>query len=123
MLIVDAGFACCSHEITGPLSGKQHSRRPSTVERALPAMRQEIRPSLLLVTIVALIAAIVAPRHPATASTATTAATPVPTLDGDAAIGSVDLAGQWSFTPAGRATTSITVPGGGWYKQGFTDVS
>ncbi|MDX8031415.1 RICIN domain-containing protein [Lentzea sp. BCCO 10_0856] len=42
---------------------------------------------------------------------------------GNAAIGSVDLAGRWSFTPAGRAATTITVPGGGWYKQGFTDVS
>ena len=31
--------------------------------------------------------------------------------------------GTWSFTPAGRAATSITVPGGGWYKQGFTDVN
>ena len=29
---------------------------------------------------------------------------------GNAAITSVDLAGRWSFTPAGRATTSITVP-------------
>ncbi|MEU4249077.1 RICIN domain-containing protein [Amycolatopsis sp. NPDC026612] len=42
---------------------------------------------------------------------------------GNGAIGSVDLAGTWSFTPAGRSTTSITVPGGGWYKQGFTDVN
>ena len=42
---------------------------------------------------------------------------------GNAAIASVDLAGTWSFTPAGRAATSITVPGGGWYKQGFTDVN
>ncbi|MBP2708685.1 hypothetical protein JOL79_33425 [Microbispora sp. RL4-1S] len=42
---------------------------------------------------------------------------------GNAAIASVDLAGTWSFTPAGRSTTSIKVPGGGWYKQGFTDVS
>jgi hypothetical protein len=42
---------------------------------------------------------------------------------GNAAIGSVDLAGRWNFTPAGRAATTITVPGGGWYKQGFTDVS
>src|SRR5689334_4505671 len=40
-----------------------------------------------------------------------------------AAVASVDLAGRWSFTPAGRAATTITVPGGGWYKQGFTDVS
>ncbi|MBB5803695.1 hypothetical protein F4560_003463 [Saccharothrix ecbatanensis] len=40
-----------------------------------------------------------------------------------AAIASVDLAGTWGFTPAGRGATSITVPGGGWYKQGFTDVN
>ena len=36
----------------------------------------------------------------------------------------VDLAGTWNFTPvapAGPATT-IQVPGGGWYKQGFTAV-
>jgi len=39
------------------------------------------------------------------------------------AVASVDLSGTWSFTPAGRGTTSITVPGGGWYKQGFTDVN
>ncbi|NUP51138.1 MAG: beta-galactosidase [Catenulispora sp.] len=42
---------------------------------------------------------------------------------GDAATTSVDLSGPWSFTPAGQATTSITVPGGGWYKQGFTNVA
>src|SRR4051794_41544527 len=42
---------------------------------------------------------------------------------GNAAITSVDLSGTWSFTPSGRGTTSITVPGGGWYKQGFTDVN
>ncbi|MEV4512608.1 RICIN domain-containing protein [Dactylosporangium sp. NPDC049525] len=51
----------------------------------------------------------------------------VPIVDGftagNAAIASVDLAGQWSFTPQGRAATSIAVPGGGWYKQGFTDVA
>jgi len=41
---------------------------------------------------------------------------------GNGAIASVDLAGTWSFAPVGRASTSITVPGGGWYKQGFTDV-
>ncbi|GAB2811794.1 hypothetical protein JOD27_002371 [Lentzea nigeriaca] len=54
-------------------------------------------------------------------------AAPVPDVNGvaagNAAIGSVDLAGRWSFTPAGRPATTITVPGGGWYKQGFTDVS
>src|SRR3954452_22850806 len=42
---------------------------------------------------------------------------------GNAAIASVDLAGTWSFTPSGRGATSITVPGGGWYKQSFTDVN
>src|SRR5439155_1331371 len=41
---------------------------------------------------------------------------------GNGAIASVDLSGTWSFTPSGRGTTSITVPGGGWYKQGFTNV-
>ena len=34
----------------------------------------------------------------------------------------VDLAGRWSFHPQGRQATTIAVPGGGWYKQGFTDV-
>ncbi|WP_327010623.1 RICIN domain-containing protein [Dactylosporangium sp. NBC_01737] len=42
---------------------------------------------------------------------------------GNAAIASVDLSGTWTFTPAGRAATSIAMPGGGWYKQGFTDVN
>ena len=48
-------------------------------------------------------------------------------LDGAAsangALASVDLAGTWSFTPKGGAATSIAVPGGGWMKQGFSDVS
>src|SRR5690349_15699987 len=48
---------------------------------------------------------------------------PAAAAAGAAAIASVDLAGTWSFTPAGRGATSITVPGGGWYKQGFTDVN
>jgi ricin-type beta-trefoil lectin protein/glycosyl hydrolase family 2 len=71
-----------------------------------------------------LLTAVVA-THPATASTVDipSASTPDGFTAGNAAIGSVDLAGTWSFTPAGRATTSITVPGGGWYKQGFTDVN
>ncbi|MGI5240480.1 glycoside hydrolase family 2 TIM barrel-domain containing protein [Dactylosporangium sp. CA-139066] len=64
-------------------------------------------------------AAVVSAQHPATAA--------VPTVDGftagNAALTSVDLSGRWTFTPEGRAATSITVPGGGWYKQGFTDVS
>ena len=41
----------------------------------------------------------------------------------NAALQSVDLSGSWSFTPVGQGTTSIAVPGGGWYKQGFTKVS
>ena len=72
--------------------------------------------------------------HPATAAgprpTASTAAVPAASAAdvngftaGNAAIASVDLAGTWGFTPAGRSATSITVPGGGWYKQGFTDVN
>ncbi len=35
---------------------------------------------------------------------------------------SVDLSGTWKFTPQGQSATTITVPGGGWYKQGFTTV-
>ncbi|WP_405148808.1 RICIN domain-containing protein [Sphaerisporangium sp. NBC_01403] len=62
-----------------------------------------------------------------TAHAPTTSAAAAPDLNGftagNAAITSVDLAGTWSFTPAGRAATSITVPGGGWYKLGFTDVT
>ncbi|WP_370517040.1 sugar-binding domain-containing protein, partial [Streptomyces acidiscabies] len=72
--------------------------------------------------------------HPATAAgprpTASTAAVPAASAAdvngftaGNAAITSTDLAGTWGFTPAGRSATSITVPGGGWYKQGFTDVN
>src|SRR5579862_6181044 len=35
----------------------------------------------------------------------------------------VDLSGSWSFTPLGGSATTIQVPGGGWYKQGFTNIS
>lgn len=48
-----------------------------------------------------------------------------PTLDGFSgprAIRTVDLAGPWDFQPGGREKTTMEVPGGGWYKQGFTDV-
>jgi hypothetical protein len=48
-------------------------------------------------------------------------------LDGpesqNGAIRSVDLAGTWNFSPAGGTQTTISVPGGGWYKQGFTNVA
>ncbi|HEV8562432.1 MAG TPA: RICIN domain-containing protein [Actinophytocola sp.] len=60
--------------------------------------------------------------HPATA-TPPRPGPPVSTVDSSAALAAVDLSGTWSFTPAGRAATTITVPGGGWYKQGFTDVA
>lgn len=35
----------------------------------------------------------------------------------------VDLAGTWAFTPQGASPTTIQVPGGGWYKQGFTTIT
>ena len=39
------------------------------------------------------------------------------------AIASVDLAGTWGFTPANGSPGTIAVPGGGWYKQGYTNVT
>jgi beta-galactosidase/beta-glucuronidase len=88
-----------------------------------------------VVAVAALVAAGLA-AGPATAaarsasSTASTASVPAAAASGvdgftagDAAVASVDLSGSWSFTPAGQGKTSITVPGGGWYKQGFTSVS
>ncbi|WP_405526300.1 RICIN domain-containing protein [Streptomyces canus] len=83
-----------------------------------PPHRRRFAP--LLVTVVALLAAILA--VPQSAS-ATTVSNINGFTAGNAALTSVDLAGTWSFTPKGRAATSITVPGGGWYKQGFTDVN
>ncbi len=35
----------------------------------------------------------------------------------------VDLSGTWAFTPQGGSATTIQVPGGGWYKQGFTTIT
>ncbi|WP_328842202.1 RICIN domain-containing protein [Streptomyces europaeiscabiei] len=70
--------------------------------------------------------ALVAP-PPTSAAPMAASTTTVTDIDGftagNAAIRSVDLAGTWGFTPKGRSATSITVPGGGWYKQGFTDVN
>lgn len=78
----------------------------------------------------AVVLATVVGAQPAAAAPPASSASPAtvaPAVDGvaagNAAIASVDLTGRWGFTPAGRAATSITVPGGGWYKQGFTDVS
>ncbi|GAA4258821.1 RICIN domain-containing protein [Dactylosporangium darangshiense] len=74
-----------------------------------------------------LTAALVAGGAVAVVAAPPAASAATPSVDGftagNAAVASVDLAGQWSFTPQGRAATSIAVPGGGWYKQGFTDVT
>jgi hypothetical protein len=63
------------------------------------------------------------PTAVAQAAPAASTAVPDGVGAGNGGLASVDLAGSWSFTPAGRAATTITVPGGGWYKQGFTDVN
>src|SRR6266480_563555 len=82
--------------------------------------RRVVRASLTAVAVIVAVAGSAIAIRPAEASTSTN-------IDGftagNAALSSVDLSGTWSFTPSGRATTSITVPGGGWYKQGFTDVN
>lgn len=39
-----------------------------------------------------------------------------------APVATVDLSGTWKFTPLGQSQTNIQVPGGGWYKQGFTSI-
>jgi hypothetical protein len=69
-----------------------------------------------------------APAAAATPAAATPAAAVTPAgVDGvgagNGALSSTDLSGTWGFTPSGGAATTITVPGGGWYKQGFTTVS
>jgi len=68
-------------------------------------------------------AGVVGPSAVAQAATAASSAAVDGVAAGNGALASVDLAGSWGFTPAGRAATTITVPGGGWYKQGFTDVN
>src|SRR3712207_4916818 len=40
-------------------------------------------------------------------------------VSGPSALATADLAGEWAFTPARGEKTTIEVPGGGWYKQGF----
>ncbi|WP_060904913.1 RICIN domain-containing protein [Streptomyces scabiei] len=81
----------------------------------------------LFVVVAALFAGALAAPPPASAAPMAASTTTVTDIDGftagNAAIRSVDLAGTWGFTPKGRSATSITVPGGGWYKQGFTDVN
>ncbi|MEV6036806.1 RICIN domain-containing protein [Nonomuraea sp. NPDC052116] len=82
--------------------------------------------SIALATSMILVAGIVAsPQSSAAAAPAAAqiAAAAPAFAAGNTPLASVDLAGTWSFTPAGRAATTITVPGGGWYKQGFTDVN
>ncbi|MEU3891867.1 RICIN domain-containing protein [Streptomyces sp. NPDC029041] len=81
----------------------------------------------LFMVVAALFAGALAAPPSASATPPETTTTSVTDIDGftagNAAIRSVDLAGTWGFTPKGRSATSITVPGGGWYKQGFTDVN
>ncbi|GAA3850470.1 RICIN domain-containing protein [Streptomyces lacrimifluminis] len=81
----------------------------------------------LFVAVTALLAGVLAVPVSAAAAPVSAAATTVTDINGftagNGAIRSVDLAGTWGFTPKGRAATSINVPGGGWYKQGFTDVN
>ncbi|MEV0531447.1 RICIN domain-containing protein [Kitasatospora sp. NPDC050463] len=82
------------------------------------------------ITVALLAAAVAAPvaaaSRPASSSLPAAPVASVSDLNGftagNGATASVDLSGTWSFTPAGKSATSITVPGGGWYKQGFTDV-
>ncbi|MEX2194271.1 MAG: glycoside hydrolase family 2 TIM barrel-domain containing protein [Thermoleophilaceae bacterium] len=53
------------------------------------------------------------------------AALAAPDLDGVSgpdALAEVDLAGRWTFEPAGGRPTTIEVPGGGWVKQGHRTV-
>ena len=48
----------------------------------------------------------------------------MPTLDGYSGprpVQRIDLAGTWDFDPVEEASGSIEVPGGGWYKQGYTE--
>ncbi|MEX2194270.1 MAG: glycoside hydrolase family 2 TIM barrel-domain containing protein [Thermoleophilaceae bacterium] len=40
-------------------------------------------------------------------------------VSGPRPLETVDLAGTWDFAPENGAATTIQVPGGGWYKQGF----
>ncbi|MEU5266168.1 hypothetical protein, partial [Amycolatopsis sp. NPDC021455] len=80
--------------------------RPRTLSRRFA------RAALAGATLLAIIGTV----QPAAAGQPAVATQPAPAAAaaGAAAIASVDLAGTWSFTPAGRGATSITVPGGGW---------
>lgn len=42
------------------------------------------------------------------------------TQAGSTPVQTVDLSGSWDFDPDDGSPTTIQVPGGGWYKQGFT---
>ncbi len=92
------------------------------VSDSFPEHQHQLTRRRLLATGVGVAAAFGLPRFAATAATAATTASPQNLTATNAALQSVDLSGSWSFTPAGQGQTSITVPGGGWYKQGFTTV-
>ncbi len=89
---------------------------------SFPEHRDQLTRRRLLATGVGAAAALGLPRFAGTAATAATTASPQNLTATNAALQSVDLSGTWSFTPAGQGQTSIAVPGGGWYKQGFTTV-
>ena len=92
------------------------------VSDSFPEHQHQLTRRRLLATGVGAAAAFGLPRFAATAATTATTASPQNLAATNAALQSVDLSGSWSFTPAGQGQTSITVPGGGWYKQGFTTV-
>ncbi|MFL6115097.1 MAG: sugar-binding domain-containing protein, partial [Catenulispora sp.] len=94
---------------------------PSSPSSSSPSPSSQLTRRSLLTTGVGAAATAFGLLHSAPAASASTGARSL-TAAGTA-IASVDLSGTWSFTPAGQGTTSITVPGGGWYKQGFTSVS
>ncbi|WP_225847781.1 RICIN domain-containing protein [Streptomyces sp. HPF1205] len=93
------------------------------VSDSFPEHQHRLTRRRLLATGVGAAAAFGLPRFAPAASAAAANAGARSYAAAGAAVASVDLSGSWSFTPAGQGTTSIMVPGGGWYKQGFTTVA
>jgi hypothetical protein len=93
-----------------------------SVSDSFPEHQHRLTRRGLLATGVGAAAAFGLPRFVPAASAAAANAGARSYAAAGAAVASVDLSGSWSFTPAGQGTTSIMVPGGGWYKQGFTNV-
>ncbi|MBS2962060.1 RICIN domain-containing protein [Actinocrinis puniceicyclus] len=89
---------------------------------SIPEHQHQLTRRRLVATGVGAAAAFGLPRFAPAASAASANAVARSYAATGAAVASVDLSGSWSFTPVGQGTTSIMVPGGGWYKQGFTNV-